>query len=568
MKRTIICLLLALSLLLCLPAQAQSIYQLGDTIEDFSITTPQGEVVTLSGLLESHKAVLINFWFINCTWCDYEFPFLQQAYEKLGDDVAVLALTPYDSDDAIKAYQQEKALTFTMAQDTIGLSSLFGCQGFPTTVMIDRYGVYCFSESGAMPSASAFLRLMQPFAAEDYPTSLVGFEIPAAQPSAAMPASADMADAISDQAGFTFSAVPDTWPWLLSEEGHAYSSNAGEDSTTAALQADFTVNAGDVLAFDYRISNYENDDYLALYIDDMPVKVFSGEKGWQTYAVPFETAGEHTAVFAYMKNSMFSDGEDLACIDHVRILSGDEAASALSAVSLWPQVLEGTDVAYDVLNDGARKVLIEDVTGTLDAYYPGAQFFLVPGEEMSLRVRIGKLIDPEAAILYSFTDGAHQTLHTLSTDDEGFLVTLPTDSMATTGFPWNGLLLYPYFNDFETMLPLFYFATEEDLDYFCQNSIAENVTATWRYAADKAVYTLRFADQQGAPVAGVIANICDETTCSPMVSDENGVISFENVPYPYDIHVIRVPEGYTFDTAQGFTAPENGGEMQFTVMKN
>jgi len=54
----------------------------------------------------------------------------------------------------------------------------------------------------------------------------------------------------------------------------------------------------------------------------------------------------------------------------------------------------------------------------------------------------------------------------------------------------------------------------------------------------------------------------------PMVSDENGLIQFENAPYPYDIHVIRVPEGYAFDLSQAFTAPEAGGEMQFTLTKN
>lgn len=568
MKKLALILSLILMLALALPASAADVYQVGDTIEDFSVTTPQGEVITLSGLLESHKAVLINFWFINCTWCDLEFPFLQEAYAQLGDDVAVLALSPYDAGADIAAYQAEKGLTFMMAEDTIGLSSRFGCTGFPTTVMIDRHGVYCFNESGAMPSAGAFLRLMKPFAAEDYAASLVGFEIPAAQPAEAMPAPADMAAALNAESDIAYSALPNTWPWLLHADGYAYASNSGEDATTAALQAEFTVKAGDVLAFDYRVSSRENDDYLALFIDDTPVKVFSGEREWQSFAIPFEADGTHTAVFAYMKNTMFSGGDDTACLGNVRILSGDTAEKALALNPAYPQVLSGTDIAFDVLNAGARRVIIDDPSGTLDAYYPGAVFYLAPGEELSLRVRIGKMIDPESAIVYFMGDGAHQTLHTLDTDDQGYLAYLPTDSLLTTGFPWNGLLIYPYFNDYETMLPLFYFATEEDLTAFCEYSIAQDVSATWHYADDKAAYTLRFADQSGAPVAGVIANICDETTCSPMVSDENGVISFENVPYPYDIHVIRVPEGYAFDTAQGFTAPEMGGEMQFTLTKN
>lgn len=568
MKKIALILSLMLALLLCLPAHAAT-YQLGDTIEDFSVTTPDGQVITLSGLLADHKAVLLNFWFVNCTWCDFEFPFLQEAYAQMGDDIAVLALSPYDSNDAIAAYQQEMGLTFPMAMDTANLSTMFGCTGFPTSVMIDRYGVYCFFESGAIPSTSTFLRLMKPFAAEDYTQSLVGFEIPAAQPAAAMPPAEEMAAALNAPGtAVTYAAVDSAWPWYLHADGYAYPANSGEDSTSAVLLATLQANAGDVLAFDYQISSAENDDYLALYVDRVPVKVFSGEKAGQTYAFSFTESGEHTVQFAYMKNSMFSGGEDTARIDNIRLLSGAVAEAALALNRLWPQTLDGTEIAFDVLNDGARQVLLDDPSGTLNSYYPGAVFYITPGEELNLRVRIGQMIDPEAAIIYSFYDGGYQTLHTLETDEQGFLAQLPSDSLSTTGYAWSGLLIYPYFNDYETILPLFYFASEEDLNHFCQYNIAENTTATWQYVNETAAYTLTFTDQHGAPVANVIANICDETSCMPLTSDENGVIAFENAPYPYDIHVIRVPDGYAFDLTQSFTAPETGGEMQFTLTKN
>ena len=567
MKKISLILICILTLLFCLPAQAQGAYQPGDTIADFTVTTPQGEKISLSGLLESHKAVLINFWFINCGWCEYEFPYLQQAYEALGEDVAVLALTPYDANADIAAYQQKMGLTFPMAQDSANLSALFGCTGYPTTVMIDRYGVYCFRQSGAFPAANAFTRLMKPFAAADYSTSLILHEIPAAQPSATMPAPEMMAAALGEN-GFTYAAVENTWPWLLSEDGFAYASNSGEDGTTAALQANFSVKAGNVLAFDYRITSYENDDYLTLYLDGTPVKVFSGEKGWQSYALSFSEDGAHSAVFAYMKSNMYSAANEIACIDNVRILSGDAAQAALSLNPAWPQTLSGTDIAFEPLSAGSRRVVIDDPSGTLDAYYPGAVHYITPGDALSLRIRIGNLIDPETAIAYFMTDGDYQTLSTLEIDEEGYLVSLPVDSIKTSGYAWSALLVYPYFNDYETKLAMFFYASEEDLDHFCAYNISQNVSATWQYADDKAAYTLRFVDQNGAPIAGVIANICDETTCSPMFSDESGVIFFENTPYPYDIHVIRAPAGYAFDASQSFTAPANGGEMTIILPKN
>ncbi|MBR5231334.1 MAG: TlpA family protein disulfide reductase [Clostridia bacterium] len=566
MKRYFLLLILLLSLAVLIPAGAET-YELGDTADDFTITTVEGETLSLSGLLSSHKAVLINFWFINCSWCEYEFPYLQQAYEKMGNEVAVLALSPYDSEEDIRAYQQSMNLTFPMAQDTAGLSERFGCTGYPTTVMIDRHGVYCFSHSGAITSESAFLRLMKPFAAEDYASSLVGFEIPPVQPSATMPPAENMALALnSNGSDIAYSTLDGAWPWLLKEEdgrSYAYSSNSGEDSTSAVLHASFTASKGDVLAFDYAVSSTVQDDFFALFINEEPVKVFSGERAWQSYAYALAQDGTYEIDFAYLKNNALSGGNDTAFIDNVRLLSGQEAQEALDLNPSWPQTAQG-NAAFDVLNEDARPVVIDDPSGTLSSYYPGAGFYLVPGTELELRVRIGKDVDAEAASLYSFYDGSQQTLDTLKTDETGFLVTLPSDSLETTGYPWSALVVYPYFNDYETIAPLFWFASEADLDSFCQSSIAENVTAAWKYADEKVMYTLRFTDEAGAPLAGVIANICDESTCMPLVSDENGVISFENVPYPYDVHVIRVPEGYAFDPSKPYTAPLLGGEMQFT----
>ena len=83
----------------------------------------------------------------------------------------------------------------------------------------------------------------------------------------------------------------------------------------------------------------------------------------------------------------------------------------------------------------------------------------------------------------------------------------------------------------------------------------------------QSVYTVRFVDQDGAPVPGCIVNFCTDETCTPVIADENGVAAFTGAPYAYHLQVIRVPNGYKFDTAQEFYAEENGGEMIFTVTK-
>ena len=78
---------------------------------------------------------------------------------------------------------------------------------------------------------------------------------------------------------------------------------------------------------------------------------------------------------------------------------------------------------------------------------------------------------------------------------------------------------------------------------------------------------LIFVDQQGDAVPGVIANVCDESACTPMVADAEGRIAFPAAGHAYDIHVIKIPEGYAFDMAQAFTSPAEGGEMRFVLTR-
>ena len=60
-------------------------------------------------------------------------------------------------------------------------------------------------------------------------------------------------------------------------------------------------------------------------------------------------------------------------------------------------------------------------------------------------------------------------------------------------------------------------------------------------------YVLRIIDQTGAPVPGVFVNFCTDTACTMLVSDENGMITFDGEPDKYHIQLYRVPEGYSYD---------------------
>ncbi len=142
--------------------------KLGSQMPDFTVVDSQGNTHTLYELLEENKMVLLNFWFIDCPYCVMEFPYLQNTYEQYQDSTVVLALTPYDELEDIETFRQTNELTFAMCEDNQRLDAAFGVTGYPTTVVIDRYGVVCLIHVGAVTQEVIFSKIFSHFTADDY----------------------------------------------------------------------------------------------------------------------------------------------------------------------------------------------------------------------------------------------------------------------------------------------------------------------------------------------------------------------------------------------------------------
>ena len=144
-------------------------YSLGDAMMDFSVTTPDGEKIVLSELLQQKKAVVLNFWYLNCNPCKMEFPHMQQGYEQLGNDIALLALNPYDGTDAeVADFRMNNGYTFTMAKCDSRWGKIMKIQSYPTTVVIDRYGNICLIHNGMITETQTFLNMVNYFISDDY----------------------------------------------------------------------------------------------------------------------------------------------------------------------------------------------------------------------------------------------------------------------------------------------------------------------------------------------------------------------------------------------------------------
>lgn len=144
-------------------------YSLGDRMKDFTVADCDGKEHQLSVLLEEYKAVVLNFWFINCGPCKMEFPYLQEAYEQYGDRAAFLALNPVDgSVDEINEFKAEHGLDFPMGACNISWQNLMGISAYPTTVIVDRNGHICLIHEGMFTDSTALCNAMDYFLADDY----------------------------------------------------------------------------------------------------------------------------------------------------------------------------------------------------------------------------------------------------------------------------------------------------------------------------------------------------------------------------------------------------------------
>lgn len=137
---------------------SKAMYQVGDTMADFTLTDTDGKTHKLSSLLKEKDLIILDFWYVNCNPCKSEFPYFNAALDQYGKDIALLALTPYDSESSIQALREEIEINFPTIRDTIGLSAGFNVSAFPTTVFIDNTGKILAIHRGQYASQQAFFK--------------------------------------------------------------------------------------------------------------------------------------------------------------------------------------------------------------------------------------------------------------------------------------------------------------------------------------------------------------------------------------------------------------------------
>ena len=347
---------------------------LGDVMYDFTVMAADGSQVKLSDMLAEKEMVLINFFYTTCGPCVNEFPFMQEAYEMYQDKVGVVALDPLDDNGTVAAFQSSMGLTFPMASVQAAWSQTFGITGYPTSIVVDRYGVICLIEVGGITSLRPFTSIFEHFTGEYEQKICWGGAndvITVMKPTYEMPASEEIAAAINTvELPISFRAEEGesgeySWPFIVGEkngEACIKASNQGIEGSYAILYADVELKAGQAVGFDYLVSCEQTNDVMVVIVDGEDIFQMSGydeEEAWKScYPWVAEADGTYEVALCYLKDEADNAGDDTVYIKNMRIVDQSEVDTA----TYLPHQAASTE-------DGFAYTYVDIVYNEKDGYY-------------------------------------------------------------------------------------------------------------------------------------------------------------------------------------------------------
>jgi len=347
---------------------------LGDVMYDFSVVTPEGETVTLSEMLQEKDMVLMNFWYTTCTWCVKEFPYMEQAYEQYSDKVGIIAVNPFEEDPAISSFQAQYGLTFPMAKCPSSWSATFSISGYPTSVIIDRYGVISLIEAGGITSIRPFINMFDHFTAENYEQKIftaLAELVTNVKPTYEMDAPENVAAVLnSAEIPVTYRAEEGEdaeycWPFIQTEKNGEVcfkASNQEIDDSFAILYMDVELKAGQAVGFDYLASSEKSVDVMHVIVNDEPIYAISGVEAEETWKSCYPWValedGTYEVAICYIKDESTHEGDDTVYIKNVRIVD----AADVDAATYIPRYAATTE-------DGFDYTYVDIVLNEKDGYY-------------------------------------------------------------------------------------------------------------------------------------------------------------------------------------------------------
>ncbi len=125
-----------------------TLVQLGDSAPEFSLTTIDGDIVSLPS---SDKVVLINFFATWCGPCQLELPHIDKIWLHLKDDdrFQLVVIGREETSESVRKFRDEHRFSFPMAADPEReVYSLFAKESIPRTMVVSPEGQVVYSKAG------------------------------------------------------------------------------------------------------------------------------------------------------------------------------------------------------------------------------------------------------------------------------------------------------------------------------------------------------------------------------------------------------------------------------------
>lgn len=364
-------------------------YKVGSVMRDFTVATTTGGTFKLSEALKTHDAVLLNFFYTTCNPCITEFPYLDQA-AGMYDDIAVIAVdTNGETLNDVELFQSTYDISnIEMGVHTIDLFAAFSSTGYPTSVMIDRYGVICLVEVGALPYLYPWTQMFDHFSADNYQQKLfasIDELTPQEKPNISQPASNEVAAVMNGNGLSGATYYPETeavdaeyyWPFVISEKAGQTcmaTSNPYKYGSVSAMHVDVTLQQNQALALDYICSTERGGDYFYILVNGEVIYTLSGADetpAWKTlYPYVATEDGTYKVSFVYNKDLDTDEGDDKVYIRNLSIVNASaidvETYIPRNAVSVPTNLnREYQNYANVVYNEDDGYYHVNDVNGPL-----------------------------------------------------------------------------------------------------------------------------------------------------------------------------------------------------------
>ena len=257
------------------------------------------------------------------------------------EDIAVIAVDTYgDTFNDVEMFKSSYGIeNVQMGVHTVDLFAAFSSTGYPTSVMIDKYGVICLIEIGSMPYLYPWTQLFDWFSADNYQQKLftsIEELTPQEKPNISQPSSNEVANVMSGNGLGNVTYYPESesadaeyyWPFVLSEKAGEQcmaTSNPYKYGSVCAMHVDVELQQNQALALDYICSTERGGDFFYVLVNGEVIYTISGADetpAWKTlYPYVANQDGTYKVSFVYNKDLDTDEGDDKVYIKNLSVVN-------------------------------------------------------------------------------------------------------------------------------------------------------------------------------------------------------------------------------------------------------